>query len=311
MAFDNPRNKGLLFVVITTMIWSGNYVVGRMIIGSIPPITFNALRWLVAFVALCCFALPGLRREWPQVRKFLPTIAVCGIISVSLYNLLTYTAALTSQAATLSLISVTSPMFIIFFSFLRGDKPSRNQALGCTLAFLGSVYLVINGNLSNLLHLEFATGDVLMLVAAILFAVYSMLLSKVPRGISQTSILVVMVFIGLLVSIPLVGWEWSQPGTQPIKIDALFFITVLYTGIGNSLVAWWLWNLALVNAGPVLTGVVYYTMPIMSGILAYLILGEAMTPVHYISGAAIIGGVMWCLVPNRRLLKVRQPDPVK
>lgn len=300
MIFDNPRNKGLLFVVLTTLIWSGNYVVGRMIIGSIPPITFNSLRWLVAFIALCCFALPRVRREWPLIKKFLPTIAVCGIISVSLYNLLTYTAALTSQAATLSLISVTSPMFIIFFSFLRGDKPSRNQVLGGSLAFLGAVYLVIGGKLGNLLHLQFATGDLLMLLAAVLFAVYSMLLSKVPEGLSQTSILTVMAFIGLIVSIPLVAWEWTQPGIQPIKLDRLFFITVLYTGIGNSLLAWWLWNLALVNAGPVLTGVVYYTMPIMSGILAYLILGEAMTPVHYISGAAIIGGVMWCLAPDRR-----------
>ena len=47
MVFDNPRNKGILFVILNTILWSGNYVVGRIIIGEIPPITFNSLRWLV------------------------------------------------------------------------------------------------------------------------------------------------------------------------------------------------------------------------------------------------------------------------
>ena len=283
MVFDNPRNKGILFVILNTILWSGNYVVGRIIIGEIPPITFNSLRWLVTLVILCCFALPTLKREWRQVKKFLPVIAVCGVISV------------------------TTPIFIVLFSDFKGDKPTRNQALGCVLAFAGSVYLVIGGDPANLLSLRFATGDILMLIAAIIFAVYSMLLSKVPDGISQTSILLVMTFIGLVLTIPFVMWEWAQPGVEPIKLNRLFFITVIYTGVGNSLLAWWLWNLALVNAGPVLTGVIHYTLPIMSGIFGYLILGEQMTAVHYVSGAAIIGGVMWCLVPDRRRAAAATP----
>ena len=189
MVFDNPRNKGILFVILNTILWSGNYVVGRIIIGEIPPITFNSLRWLVTLVILCCFALPTLKREWQQVKKFLPVIAVCGVISVSLYNPLAYIGAQTTSAANLALISVTTPIFIVLFSYFKGDKPTRNQALGCVLAFAGSVYLVIGGDPANLLSLRFATGDILMLIAAIIFAVYSMLLSKVPDGISQTSIL--------------------------------------------------------------------------------------------------------------------------
>lgn len=301
MLFSNPRNKGLLCVILTTAIWSGNYVVGRMIVGEIPPLTFNSLRWTTAMLVLACFALPRLKREWPAVKKFLPVIAVCGVISVAMFNPLAYVGALTTSAVNLALISVTSPVFIVLFSLFKGEKPTINQAIGCTIAFLGSIYLVVGGQLGNLLELKFATGDVLMLIAAVSFAIYSMLLSKVPKGISQTSILTVMVFIGLILTIPMVVWEWQQPGVAPIKLNKFFFISVLYTGIGNSLLAWWLWNLALVNAGPVLTGVIYYTIPIMSGIFGYVILGEKMTMLHLVSGAMIIGGVMWCLVPSRKI----------
>lgn len=299
--FSKPRNKGILFVILNTILWSGNYVVGRMIVGEIPPITFNSIRWTITLLILACFALPRLRREWEAVKKFLPVIAVCGVISVTLYNPLAYIGAITTTAANLALISVTTPVFIVFFSIFKGEKPTINQLIGCLVAFLGSVYLVMDGKIINLLSMQFATGDILMLVAAILFAVYSMLLSKVPDGISQTSILTIMTLIGLILTIPLVIWEWQQPGLAPIKINMFFVVTLLYTGIGNSLLAWWLWNLALVNAGPILTGVIHYTLPIMSGIFGYLLLGEKMTAVHFISGAAIIGGVLWCLVPSKRI----------
>ena len=301
MSLSTSRNKGILFVVLNTIIWSGNYVVGRMIIGEIPPLTFNSLRWTLTLILLACFALPRLKREWAAVKKFLPVIAVCGIISVSLYNPLAYIGALSTSAANLALISVTTPIFIVLFSLFKGDKPTINQAIGCIVAFLGSVYLVMDGQLSNLFGLRFAVGDILMLFGAILFAVYSMLLSKVPDGISQTSILTVMTLIGLVLTIPFVVWEWQQPDVAPIKFNTFFWLSVLYTGVGNSLLAWWLWNLALINAGPVLTGVIHYTLPIFSGVFGYMLLGETMTMVHFVSGAAIIGGVMWCLVPSRKI----------
>lgn len=309
--FSSARNKGILFVVLNTILWSGNYVVGRMIIGEIPPITFNSLRWTLTLIILACFALPRLKREWQAVKRFLPVIAVCGAISVALYNPLAYIGALSTSAANLALISVTTPIFIVLFSLFKGDRPTINQAIGCIIAFLGSVYLVMDGQIGNLLSLKLATGDLLMLIGAVLFAVYSMLLSKVPDGVSQTSILTVMSVIGLVLTVPFVIWEWQQPGIAPIKFNMFFMLTVLYTGIGNSLLAWWLWNLALVNAGPVLTGVIHYTLPIFSGIFGYLLLGERMNAVHFVSGAAIIGGVMWCLIPSRKIGEKKASAPKK
>ena len=307
MVFDNPRNKGILFVILNTILWSGNYVVGRIIIGEIPPITFNSLRWLVTLVILCCFALPTLKREWQQVKKFLPVIAVCGVISVSLYNPLAYIRSTDHISRQPGAHFGHYAYFHRAFFLLQGRQAHAQPGAGLCARLRRLPYLVIGGDPANLLSLRFATGDILMLIAAIIFAVYSMLLSKVPDGISQTSILLVMTFIGLVLTIPFVMWEWAQPGVEPIKLNRLFFITVIYTGVGNSLLAWWLWNLALVNAGPVLTGVIHYTLPIMSGIFGYLILGEQMTAVHYVSGAAIIGGVMWCLVPDRRRAAAATP----
>jgi uncharacterized membrane protein len=110
---ENRTLRGSVFALLTTVIWSGNFVVARMAVGKISPMTLGAARWLVALLVLCCFALPRLKREWPVARKFLPQILVAGLTAVTLYNPLCYLGAATTSAINLALISVTTPIFIV------------------------------------------------------------------------------------------------------------------------------------------------------------------------------------------------------
>ncbi|WP_243547017.1 DMT family transporter [Pseudodesulfovibrio tunisiensis] len=290
--FKNPVYKGCFCALMTIVIWSGNFVVARMAVGKIPPMTLGAMRWTVAFILLCCFALPKVKKEWPVARKFLPQIFIAGLTAVTLYNPLCYLGAQTTSAINLSLISVTTPIFIVLMSSMLGEKQSLNTWIGCTIALIGSIYLVANGELSRLLGLQFAIGDLLMLGGAVGFGIYSMVLRKIPEGLSQSTILTIMTFFGLIMLIPFLMWEWSLPETS-IQFNGLVVFSVLYTGVGNSLIAWWTWNLALEYAGPSRAGMIYYAMPLFSGLFAYLFIGEAMGMVHLVSGILIVGGIYW------------------
>lgn len=296
--FKNPILMGSIYAFLTTMLWSGNYVVARLAVGKIPPITLGALRWLVALALLCCFALPKLKREWPVAKKFLIPILVAGLTAVTLFNPLCYLAAASTSALNLSLISVTTPIFIVIISAMLGERQSSNTWIGSLIALAGSIYLVADGQVSRVIGMQFAVGDILMLAAAIGFAVYSMVLRKVPDGLSQSSILTLMVFFGLIMLIPFLGWEWSKPDVH-IEFGGLVIFSVIYTGVGNSLIAWWLWNLSLEKAGPTRAGMIYYSMPLLSGIFGYFFLGEAIGLVQLISGILIVGGIIWSSRPSR------------
>lgn len=284
--------RGSMYALLTTIIWSGNFVVARMAVGKISPMSLGAARWLVALCALCCFALPKLKREWPAAKKFMPQILVAGLTAVTLYNPLCYLGAETTSAINLALISVTTPIFIVIICSLLGERQSAHTWIGCTIALIGSIYLVADGQMSRLLGLQFAFGDILMLGAAIGFAVYSIVLRKVPDGLSQSTILTLMVFFGLIMLIPFLIWEWSQPSAQ-IEFSGTVIFSILYTGVGNSLIAWWLWNLALENAGAARAGMIYYGLPLLSGLFGYLFIGETMGLVHLVSGILIVGGIIW------------------
>jgi drug/metabolite transporter (DMT)-like permease len=290
--FKNRVVLGMLFALTATVLWSGAFVVARLAVGQISPMTLSAARWFVALLILCTFTLPKVKKEWSEAKKFLPQIIAASLAGVALYAPLSYFAAQTTSAINLSLISVTTPIFIVIISSLMGEKQSLNTWLGCSVALFGSFYLVCNGEMARLLGLQFAIGDLLMVGAAVGFAVYSLILRKIPKGLSQTTILTLMAFFAVLWMLPGLIWEWTQPSFV-CNINGIVFFSVAFSAVCSSIIAWWAWNKGLEYAGPALSGMIYYSLPLWGGLFAYLFLGEAMGMTHLISGALIIGGIYW------------------
>lgn len=304
--FKNKTYFGIACALLATMLWAGAFVVARLAVGQISPMTLGATRWAIALLILCTFTLPKVKKEWPIAKKFLPQIIAAALTGVAAYSPLSYFAAQTTSAINLSLISVTTPIFIVIISSMMGQKQSANTWLGCTIALIGSFYLVCNGEMSRLLGLQFAAGDFLMLLAAVGFAVYSLILRKIPEGLSQLTILSLMSFFAVLMLIPCVIWESTQP-SMVFNMNGIVFFSIVFSAVCSSIIAWFSWNLGLQHAGPATSGMIYYSLPLWGGLFAFVFLGETMGTVHLISGALIIGGIVWA---SRSPKSVEKTDTV-
>lgn len=304
--FKNKTYYGIACALLATMLWAGAFVVARLAVGQISPMTLGATRWFVALLILCTFTLPKVKKEWPVAKKFLPQIIGAALTGVAAYSPLSYFAAQTTSAINLSLISVTTPIFIVIISSMMGQKQSANTWLGCTIALIGSFYLVCNGEMSRLLGLQFAAGDFLMLLAAVGFAVYSLILRKIPEGLSQITIMSLMAFFAVLMLIPCVIWESTQP-TMVFNMNGIVFFSIVFSAVCSSIIAWFTWNLGLQHAGPATSGMIYYSLPLWGGLFAFVFLGETMGMVHLVSGALIIGGIVWA---SRSPKSVKESDAV-
>lgn len=290
--FKNKTYYGIACALLATMLWAGAFVVARLAVGQISPMTLGATRWFVALLILCTFTLPRVKKEWPIAKRFLPQIIAAALTGVAAYSPLSYFAAQTTSAINLSLISVTTPIFIVIISSMMGQKQSANTWLGCTIALIGSFYLVCNGEMSRLLGLQFAAGDFLMLLAAVGFAIYSLILRKIPEGLSQITIMSLMSFFAVLMLLPCVIWESTQP-SMVFNMNGIVFFSIVFSAVCSSIIAWFTWNLGLQHAGPATSGMIYYSLPLWGGLFAFVFLGETMGTVHLISGALIIGGIVW------------------
>ncbi|WP_300461506.1 DMT family transporter [Desulfobacula sp.] len=282
---------GYLFAFGATAIWSGNFIIARGLHDNIPPVSLAFYRWLVAVIVFLPFALKSLIREWGIIQEHPTYFSITALLGVTTFNTLIYIAGHTTTAMNLSLIAITFPVFIVLLSrILYKDPITAQKGIGITLVLIGVVTLITKGSLSALLNISFNRGDVWMLLASIIFAVYSLFLRHKPAAISVMALQLSIFILGLLFLFPFFLWE--QTTIQHAILTRTTIPAILYIGIFASLGAFVFWTKAVVILGPAKAGMVYYTLPLFSGFLAYVFLLESINILYFFSMLLIFMGIV-------------------
>jgi len=283
--------SGYLFAIGATALWSGNFIVARGLSESIPPISLAFWRWVVAVIVFLPFALKPLIAEWDILKANLPYLSITSVLGITIFNTLIYLAGHTTTAINLSLISITFPVFILILSrIFFGELITANKGIGIIIVAIGVIVLITKGAPSTLLQLSFAIGDVWMLAAAIIFAIYSILIKHKPEQLSIWAFQLSTFILGLIFLFPFFIWEYAT--APPVAFDTQTVGSILYVGVFASLSAFVLWNKAIVAVGPSKAGMIYYTLPLFSGLLAYLFLQEDINMIHFYSALLIVSGIL-------------------
>jgi drug/metabolite transporter (DMT)-like permease len=293
---------GYFFAISATAIWSGNFIIARGLTDSIPPISLAFWRWIVAVAVFLPFALKPLIAERNTLKKHIPYLLIVALLGITIFNTLIYFAGHTTTAINLSLISITFPIFIVIFSrIIYGELITFRKGFGIILVATGVILLITKGNITQLLNISFAIGDLWMLLAAITFAVYSILLKRKPEKLSIWALQLSTFIIGLTFLLPFFLWEHM---TGPsIQFHTKTIISILYVGIFASLTAFVLWNKAIINVGPSKAGMIYYTLPLFSGISAHFFLNESISATHFYSALFIITGIFTANYESKNLTR--------
>lgn len=283
--------SGYLFAIGATAIWSGNFIIARGLNENITPISLAFWRWVVAVIVFLPFGLKSLIAERDLLLKRIPYLSVTALLGITIFNTLIYVAGQTTTAINLSLIAITFPVFIVILSriFFR-EMITLNKAIGIIIVTIGVVLLITKGNLSRLLDITFAIGDVWMLAAALIFAIYSILLKQKPEELSIWSFQLSTFILGLVFLFPFFVWEFTT--VPPVEFTTKIVFSILYVGIFASLTAFIFWNKAIMTIGPTKSGMIYYTLPLFSGFLAYILLKEDISGIHFYSALLIMAGIL-------------------
>ena len=287
---------GFVYAALATVIWSGNFLIARGLNDKIPPVSLAFWRWTVATIVVLPIIINSVYAQRKVLRKHAGYLVVTSILGVSIFNTLIYIAGQTTSALNLSLISITFPVFTIILAriFLK-ESITVSKTGGVMVIIFGVILLVSKGNLNSLLGMSFAIGDVWMLLASLIFAIYSLLVKSRPLEIKPQSFLGSTFLIGLIFLSPF--YLFSLNGSDSGLYDQVTIYSILYIGIFASVVAYFLWNRSVDLLGPSKASMIYYTIPVFSGILAYIFLNEKIMPVHLISGLLIISGIF---IANRK-----------
>ncbi len=286
---SDSRNPAWAFVlpVIAVMIWSLNIVVTRYAADLISPVSISFYRWLIAFLILTSFMLGKVWEQRQLIMQHWLQLAVLSAFGMVLYQGLAYTAAHYTTATNMGLINAFIPVFTILVSFfILKDIPNRFAIMGSILSFCGLIYVMAQGNLSALWQSGAHWGDLLMVIAVFFYAFYGVFLKKWQLKIPLLISLYIQIAFALIYHLPFIAWLGLD------SLNTANLSSVLYAGIFPSLIAPFVWMLAVQQIGPNRTSIFMNLMPVITAIIASLWLAESWTIYHTLGGVLILIGVV-------------------
>jgi drug/metabolite transporter (DMT)-like permease len=296
--FHSSRLGAYAALILTMIFWGSNAIVGRAMRESVPPFTLAFGRWLIAVSILAPMAWKLFISELPTIRCHWRAILFLGLVGVAAFNGFLYSGLKYTTATNGVLLQATIPTLVLLVSLVVfGDRPSAGQSIGVALSTIGVLVIVFHGDPATALALKLRAGDGLVLCGCVAWAIYTACFRLRPR-IDPLVFLFLTFVIGALAMAPFAAVEFMN---QPIVFRPGVIAAFAYLGTFPSVVAYFLYNGAVVRLGPGIAAQSITLMPIFGAVLAALTLGEQLYPYHMVGMAAIVAGIILTAVLRREV----------
>lgn len=292
VALATPARLAALALAGAALLWSGNFLAGRLAADIVPPATFSAARWMLAFALLLPFTGREILARRAEVARRWPLWLACGALNIAVFTVLIYAGLAHTSLVNGSIIGAAAPILVGLFGWLiLNERTSARSRLALAVSTAGVGLIVLRGDLGTLLRLDLHGGDVLLFLGIAAFALYAVLLKRFPSPLSPAAALTVSIPFGLIALAPVAAWEIAtlQAGTRAGQIGNLALL-VLYAGSLPTL-GFVLWARGVGTLGPTRAGQFLQLMPVFGAGLGVGLIGESLHIYHALGFALVLAGL--------------------
>jgi drug/metabolite transporter (DMT)-like permease len=287
---DALWNSPMLLLSLTALMWGGNSVAGRLAVGEISPMALVFWRWALACVPLLIVARANLKADIEIIRPRWRYIALAAILGFTAFNSLFYISAHQTSAVNISILQGIIPGVVVIGAWcFYGIRLRSLQAVGVLITMAGVVVIAARGDWATLRTLDFNFGDVLMIVAAVLYATYILLLRRRPAAVTSIGLFTAMAVVAFVTSAPLLIIEIAEG--QFFWPSAKGLAVLAYVALFPSLISQIFFMRGVQLIGPSRAGVFVNLVPIFGALLAVLLLGEPFAFYHAASLCMVLAGL--------------------
>ncbi|MGE6755600.1 DMT family transporter [Rossellomorea sp. NPDC071047] len=287
--------KYYYLLLLTSLLWGGNFIVGKTLVEHASPGTLTILRWAIAVVCLFPIVWWKEKKLVPPIQSILPLVFM-GLTGVALFQALQFMALEKTSATNVGLISTLNMFSIagISFIFLK-EKMNAFQLSSMFISLFGVLLVLSKGNVEMVYSLQFNEGDLYMLSAVIMWGIYSVCSKWAMKSVTPMMSILYSGIFGLLILLP-----FNLSTFQVTDVNASFVQSILYTGIISTVVCMVLWNIGVNNLGPSTSGLFLNFNPVFTALLAFVFLGEKMNGLQAVGSIIVIAGcVLFSLFKTR------------
>lgn len=285
----SPRVSPDLAILVLVVIWGVNFSVVKWLLEQFDPLALNGLRFALGALVLVPFVVRGGGLARFERRDWLPLIGL-GVVGNLVYQLLFIFGIDFTLAGNAALMLAMSPVFVTLLSgFVKHESIRPAGWFGVAFSTVG-IACVLAGTSGIRFGEETLVGDLVMLGAAVAWAIYTVGSSPLVRRHGALPVTGVTMWIGaallFAVSIPsLASQDWSL--VTPLGWTALVLSGTLAVGL-----SYVIWYHGVEHLGSARTAVFSNTVPIVALVTAWLTLGETPGPLQLAGAALIVVGVL-------------------
>lgn len=284
-----------LLLGLCALFWAGNFVLGRAMHETVSPIGLAFWRWAAACVLVLPFVWRPLLQQWNLLRSRLFRLSLLALLGVSGFNTFVYLGLQTTTATNSVLIQSTMPVQISLLNWLmfRATVGGR-ELLSILLSLCGAAIIISAGSPLHLLEGGRNCGDLWILGASVIWALYSVLLRWRPDGLDPRAFLGFTLLLGCAALLPFYLLEHSV--ARPMSWNLPVVLTVAYVAIFPSALAYLFWNRAVTLIGANAAGHFIHLMPVFGSLMAVAFLGEVFAWYHAAGAALVAAGILLMLL---------------
>lgn len=279
-----------LLLLGVVLIWALNFSVAKISLSEIDPMSFNAIRFLLATIFM--WIVVKLKGRWVPIRKEdYISLIILGFAGNFVYQLFFIFGLDHTFSANAAVMLGTMPVWVSVLShFFYNEKMTLQKALGVSLAFTGVILILLGKPERITLSSETFVGDLLTLASALVFAYYTVLSKKLLSYYPPMQLTTITMTIGGM-ALVFTGIPWIIN----LNFEAISWVAyggVFYSGIFSIGLAFIIWNFGLKKVGSTYTATFQNLVPVLGLILGFLILNEKLTLIQYFGAAVVIAGII-------------------
>jgi drug/metabolite transporter (DMT)-like permease len=278
-----------LLMFLTTLSWSSNVVASRLAVGEISPMVLAGVRWPLACAMILPFLSGQMHGTGAIIRKHWLYLFLMGAFGFTGYSALFYLAGAHTTGVNLSILLATQPIFTVIVAWIayRMRMPAI-FLLGLAMTLAAAMLIATHGNPGSLKEVTFNVGDLMIVIAALMYSIFTVALRNRPPMPSLVFFVVLSLF-ATLAAVPLIFAEWLAGGFYWPSLKG--WLLLLHSAAFPTLLAQVFYVRSVELVGPQRTGLFYNLVPVLGAMLSVVLLNEPFALYHGVALLLVLGGI--------------------
>lgn len=280
-----------IFLTLCVLFWAGNFVLGRFIKDDITPYEMAFFRWFFVLIIVSPILIIRFKNIFKIFKQNYLLLLVLAALGITAYNTFLYIALTMTTSTNALMINSTVPILILILSFfILKQKIILHQFWGILLSTFGVSFLILKGDVPNVLSLSFNQGDLWIILSSLSWAFYSVLVKFKPKELNNFELFAVLVFLGFVILLPVYLYQ-GYSLQKEIDILTSNYLAFIYISVFASCLSYYFWHYGIDHIGASKTGQFVHLMPLFGTTLAYIFLDERLMGYHLMGALLIALGI--------------------